>query len=332
MNKTIIICATALLGFSAFAQDRQGMGRRMRENPDAKLHRFSTTVEKERPQLNDETKRLIAAYHRNPTDENRAALRKQCAINYDNILKRKKAKLEELRRTARHQSKVDEMQEIVDEMIANREHRIDQTMARFTDPRFHGRARRPATAKGRAVSMKLPQESYLPLLGAAKNVSVAYTPVTNEDYAKFTGKPVAAGTEKKTVTNVSVEDAVKYCKWLGERDPDYTYRLPTEEEWELAAGHMPKDADFNCGVGDCVRPVDAFAQTKGASGGIDFWGNCWEWTATKRGDGKNAVKGGSFDSKRTDCRTEAKNTAKDASKGYPNVTIRLVREEHMILK
>ena len=163
MNKTIIVCATALLGFVAFAQERQGMGRRMRENPDAKLHRYSTTEEKERPQLNDETKRLIAAYHRNPTEENRAALRKQCAINYDNIVKRKKAKLEELKRTfaraegvglpedakrlsreavargrARHQSKVDEMQEIVDEMIANREHRIDQTMARFTDPRFRG--------------------------------------------------------------------------------------------------------------------------------------------------------------------------------------------------
>ena len=99
MDKTIIICATALLGLAAFAQGRQGTGRRMRENPDAKLHRFSTTVEKERPQLNDETKRLIAAYHRNPTDENRAALRKQCAINYDNIVRRKKAKLEELKRT-----------------------------------------------------------------------------------------------------------------------------------------------------------------------------------------------------------------------------------------
>ena len=128
MKKTIIICAVALIGFAAFAQDRQGIGRHMRENPGAKLHRFSTTVEKERPQLNDETKRLIAAYHRNPTEETKAALRKQCAINYDNILKRKKEKLEELRRTARHQSKVDEMQEIVDEMIASREHRIDQMM------------------------------------------------------------------------------------------------------------------------------------------------------------------------------------------------------------
>ena len=324
MNKAIIICATALLGFAAFAQDRQGMGRRMRENPDAKLHRFSTTVEKERPQLNDETKRLIAAYHRSPTEENKAALRRQCEKNYEKILERKKAKLEELKREAKHQSKVDEMQDIVDEMITNREHRIDQTMARFTDPRFRDRSRRPATAEnGKASNLRA--ADYLPLLGAAKSVSVAYAPVTNEDYAKFTGKPVAPGTEKHPVTNVSIEDAAKYCKWLGLRDPAHTYRLPTEEEWELAAGHMPKDADFNCGVGDSIRPVDAFAQTKGASGGIDFWGNCWEWTSTER-NGKNAVKGGAFDSKRTDCRTEAKNNAKAASKGYPNVTIRLVRE------
>jgi formylglycine-generating enzyme required for sulfatase activity len=296
----------------------------MRGNPDAKLHRFSTTVEKERPQLNDETKRLIAAYHRNPTEENKAALRWQCEKNYEKILERKKAKLEELKREAKHQSKVDEMQDIVDEMITNREHRIDQTMARFTDPRFRDRSRRPATAEnGKASNLRA--ADYLPLLGAAKSVSVAYAPVTNEDYAKFTGKPVAPGTEKHPVTNVSIEDAAKYCKWLGLRDPAHTYRLPTEEEWELAAGHMPKDADFNCGVGDSIRPVDAFAQTKGASGGIDFWGNCWEWTSTER-NGKNAVKGGAFDSKRTDCRTEAKNNAKAASKGYPNVTIRLVRE------
>lgn len=102
-------------------------------------------------------------------------------------------------------------------------------------------------------------------------------------------------------------------------------QFSTEEEWELAAGHMPKGADFNYGISDAIRPVDAFAQTKGASGGIDFWGNCWEWTSTKR-NGKNVVKGGAYDSKRTDCRTEAKNTAKAASNGYPNVTIRLVRE------
>ena len=124
MNKFIITLAIAALTLGAFAQENdrttgrgriQGRGRsrergRMQANPDAKLHRFSTTIEKERPQLNQETKDLIAAYRRNPSDANYVALRKQVAKNYDAIVARKKAKLEELKRTARHQSKVDEMQ------------------------------------------------------------------------------------------------------------------------------------------------------------------------------------------------------------------------------
>ena len=64
-------------------------------NDTPKTHKFSKTIEKERPQLNEETKRLIAAYRENPTEENRAALRKQIEINYDNVIARKKAKLEE---------------------------------------------------------------------------------------------------------------------------------------------------------------------------------------------------------------------------------------------
>ena len=63
--------------------------------------------------MNEETKRLIKAYRQNPTDENRAALKKQVEINYDNVIARKKAKLEELKRTARHESKIREMEEIV---------------------------------------------------------------------------------------------------------------------------------------------------------------------------------------------------------------------------
>ena len=115
MNKLIITLAVSTLAICTFAQERGESGRRGRHrergltqaNPEAKLHRFSTTVEKERPQLNQETKDLIAAYRRNPSDENRAALRKQVAKNYDAIVARKKAKLEELKRTAKHQSKVD---------------------------------------------------------------------------------------------------------------------------------------------------------------------------------------------------------------------------------
>ena len=69
--------------------------------------------------------------------------------------------------------------------------------------------------------------------------------------------------------------------WLTEQDGVNTYRLPGESEWEFAAGHMPKDADFNCGVSDGRTPVEEFADvTRGAHGAIDFWGNVWEWTST----------------------------------------------------
>ena len=42
---------------------------------EAKLFRFSTTIEKERPELNEETRALIAAYRQRPTQQNREAVR-----------------------------------------------------------------------------------------------------------------------------------------------------------------------------------------------------------------------------------------------------------------
>ena len=309
MNKITTVFAIATLALAAFAQaPRQA-------NPEAKLHRFSTTIEKERPELNQETKDRIAAYRRDPSDANRAALRRQVAANYDAVVARKKAKLEELKRTAKHQSKIDEMQVIVDEMLRDREQRIDASMARFTDSRF-----RPG--------LREREDAFRAVLGAkGRNVSIGATPVTEADWAKFTGKAVSPEKARLPVTDISVMDAERYCAWLMKKDPAHIYRLPTEAEWELAAGHMPKDADFNCGVGGKLTAVDAFAKTKGACGGVDFWGNCWEWTSTVRGEGANAVKGGAFDSKRTECRTEARSEARKVGEGYPNVTFRVVRED-----
>ena len=289
-------------------------------NRDAKLHKFSTTIEKERPQLDEETKRLIAAYRRDPSDANRAALRKKIADNYDKIVERKKAKLEELKRTARHESKIEEMQIIVDEMLRDRENRIESSLRRFTDPRL-----RPGVRDRN-------RGGYLPVLGAALNVSIAYTPVTNAEFAKFleaTGRRATViGGEKHPAVNVSYEDAVAYCKWLTEQNNGGAiYRLPTQAEWEAAAGHMPKDADFNCGEHDGTMPVDTYAKTLAACGAIDMWGNVWEWTSTPI-DGKGmAVKGGAWDSRRTSCRTEARDEGRAPERGYANVGFRVVRED-----
>ena len=49
---------------------------------------------------------------------------------------------------------------------------------------------------------------------------------------------------------------------------------------------MPKDASMNSGhVESGLTAVNAYNQTTGACGGIDFWGNCWEWTSSTDADG-----------------------------------------------
>lgn len=316
-----LMLGIAACGHNAFAKQI---------NLEAKSFKYSSTIEKERPQLNEETKRLIAAYRRNPTEENYLALRRQAEINYDKVIVRKKAKLEELKQTARHTSKVEEMQKIVNEMIQDRANRINQTMRRFTDSRLRPNSRQAT-------------DGYLPVLGAAQNVSISYTPVTNEEYARFVkemGKTapqnwengnIPVGKAKHPVVNVSYNDAVAYCRWLTAKDSIAKYRLPTEEEWELAAGHMPKDADMNCGENNGTTPVTTYVQTLSACGAVDMWGNVWEWTstpkATTEGRDAMAVKGGSWLSPRTNCRTEYRDEVRDPNNGYSLVGFRVIREQ-----
>ncbi len=308
-----ILLAVFCTALSATAREQASL--RRGDASGTMMFRHSTTVEKERPQLDEETKRLAAAFRRDPSPENRAALRAKVAANYDAVIARKRAKLDELKRTAKHRSLVTEMEAIVEEVVDDREARIDAAMARFADPRF-----RPG--------LRDSGEAWLPVLGApGRNVCIGRTPVTVAEWAAFAGTEVPGGRADYPVTGVSAAAAERYCAWLSAKDPDHVYRLPTEAEWELAAGHMPKDADFNCGVGTSTTPVEAYARTKGACGGVDFWGNCWEWTSTARGGGGRAVKGGAYDSQRTACRTEDRSAARDAPGRYPNVTFRVVRED-----
>ena len=323
MNKIILAILTVTMSLCIFSESCAANRRRI--NPKAKQFKYSTTIEKERPELNEETKRLIAAYRKNPTDANYQALRKQAEINYAKVVERKKAKLEELRQTARDAYKVEEMQVIVEEMLRDRENRINQTMGRFTDPRLRPNARKTT-------------DGYLPVLGAAQNVSIAYTPVTNAEFNAFlraTGKKVITEDNKLPVINISYNTAIAYTKWLSDNDKTAIYRLPTEAEWELAAGHMPKDADMNCGEGNGLTPVDTYKQTLSAVGAIDMWGNVWEWTSTdivatqgkEKGQNVKAIKGGSWYSHRTSCRTEYRGEGRNPDFGYETVGFRVIREK-----
>ena len=311
---TVALCLLAAVNTVEAAPAREG-----------KLFRRNTTIEQERPQLNEETRKLISAYRRNPSEQNLAALRKQIEKNYDTVIARKKAKLEELKKNARHDFKIREMEKIVEEVVNDRERRIEQSMRRFTDPRL-----RPGSRRN--------NDGYLPVIGAAHNVSIAYAPVTNEEYARFIKESghkapqewkkgsFPAGKEKHPVVNVSFADALAYCKYLTAKSKDSIYRLPTEDEWEFAAGHMPKDADFNNGETNSTLPVDAFKNTISACGAVDMWGNVWEWTSTSVENNFNIVKGGSFKSNRMHCRTEHRTEKRSQNAGAEDVGFRVIRE------
>ncbi|HIS22927.1 MAG TPA: formylglycine-generating enzyme family protein [Candidatus Cryptobacteroides intestinipullorum] len=278
----------------------------MFDDPDAPL------VEEERPELDATTTELLRQYQMNPTEGNRQALLEQMGIRYDKVVARKKSKLRELEREAKTPDLVEEMQEIVDEMVENRDIRLEQQFLRLIDPRNDDN----------------PDDAWMVLRGVPEqDAYIGYAPVTNAEYATFNPDfSYDAGKDNYPVVNITIAEAQAYCDWLASLDGSHTYRLPTDEEWILAAGHMPKDVAMNSDfVEQGLTAVDAYSQTTGACGGIDFWGNCWEWTTSTDAAGQYIIKGGSWDSSRDDCRTEKSDVVRDGSQGYTNVGFRVVR-------
>ena len=301
-------------------------------NDGSLMYKNSDFIEKEQPELTEETKKLISAYQKEQSMENYLKLRDEVIKNYNAVLDRKEQKLAELIEETKGKPNSDElvseMQEIVQEMYITYWNRINSSMLRFTDSRL--------------LKWKISNASnyeYIPVMGAGNSIYVKRTPVTNKEYTEFiketgyktpsnwTNGTYPQGEDDFPVNYVSYLDSEEYCKWLTVKDGKNTYRLPTESEWELAAGHMPKDADFNCGVNDSRTSVNEYAdKTRGAHGAIDFWGNVWEWTSTTRENSNTlGVKGGSWKSARTDCRTEYRDEGRNKNQGYDDVGFRVIQ-------
>ena len=317
-------------------------------------HAASGVIELEIPGMNPATAAAIQDFRTNSCPDTVEALRASVATNYDGVVARKADKRDELQAETdalqvqleemiasnapqyqinrqqnlinERQALVDEMTEIVDDMIEYKWYRVDQNVVRFADSRFGRRH------DGDYRYNEPDADGFIPLLGAADDVCVGYTHVTNAAYALFApSHPFPSGCEGHPVVNVSYEDAVAYCEWLTENSPGhaYKYRLPTQEEWELAAGHMPKDAAINAanvesGTTDVYYYYSIY--TNGAqslSGCLDMWGNAWEWLATPHTNGQMKIKGGAFDEDRSQCRTEERGNGRD-----PNVGFRLLRTKN----
>ncbi len=139
------------------------------------------------------------------------------------------------------------------------------------------------------------------LLGSAEVTQKEYEAITSANPSVYKGAD-------RPVENVSWWDAVRYCNLrsarealtpcydltTGERDPACTgYRLPTEAEWTVAAGPMPREQQLldvaNLGV-PSTKSLAVFepiikkgtapvrSRKSGESGVFDLRGNVWEWT------------------------------------------------------
>ncbi len=104
------------------------------------------------------------------------------------------------------------------------------------------------------------------------------------------------GSAQQPVTNVSLAAASRFAAWAGNR-------LPTPEEWELAArgpdgrdypfGNTLDPAACNASTG-VLEAVGSFPRDMSPYGILDLAGNVAEWTATATGE-SGILKGGSFD-------------------------------------
>ncbi|MGI5173955.1 SUMF1/EgtB/PvdO family nonheme iron enzyme [Treponema sp. OMZ 840] len=179
-------------------------------------------------------------------------------------------------------------------------------------------------------------------------------PVTNARYAAFLHITRAENIPEyfynndfnqgsQPVVGLTVEEAEAYAAWLSEQT-GFTYRLPTEEEWEKAARAgtetvypwgddspaAEKKANYKGnGTFTAPSPVGSFENGKNAWGLADMAGNVWEWTASVHGiDGESnlrTVKGGSWMDGPVELRISNFRNI-DAQNGYTDVGFRLVKE------
>ncbi|MBI4853957.1 MAG: formylglycine-generating enzyme family protein [Acidobacteria bacterium] len=132
-----------------------------------------------------------------------------------------------------------------------------------------------------SVSLSAFEMGRLEVTNAQYNEFIKATGYKNEKWQEN----LAPGTENFPATNISWKDAEAYCKWLSEVTKK-NYRLPTEAEWEYAAGGAqgveyswgnPWKPKLACVGGEQKSTTYVGSFSPNAFGLYDTTGNVWEW-------------------------------------------------------
>lgn len=136
------------------------------------------------------------------------------------------------------------------------------------------------------------------------------------------GTSICLPERRDPVIHVSWNDAKAYCEWLSEKSGQ-TYRLPTEAEWEYAAGNGAKHTKYSWGNGqpygkkagnladetgaeafNCNKTADSiflgyddgYKSTAPVGSFLpndidlyDMTGNVWEWCSDWKGDYSSGI-------------------------------------------
>lgn len=130
-----------------------------------------------------------------------------------------------------------------------------------------------------------------------KDFEMQDAPVTQSEYEKIMKVNLSYFKRKNNpVETVSYNDCQEFIKKLNENQTKYTYRLPTEEEWEYCAKScdLQKINEISWNIENSNGKTHPVKQKKPNDLGLyDMLGNVWEWTSTKSGSYR-VLRGGSW--------------------------------------
>jgi serine/threonine protein kinase len=178
----------------------------------------------------------------------------------------------------------------------------------------------------------------VPGAGGGKAYAMSRAEISITEFNQFcraTGKCAATTVNDQDlgnapISNISLDQARGYARWLSDLSGGYTYRLPTDEEWVRAAkagGGWKQADDSNCvppsagGADGSGAAVSARGRSRNPWGLVNMTGNVWEWVVN---GGSVMVRGGSFSSYWSDCSVDTRRA--DSGSPQKDVGFRVLRE------